>query len=403
METLAACPHCRTVMLPGQTECLSCGRQAQAVPAETKHTHVPDEAVAFCPFCARGGEPSAAPQPTLWLDAKPDRRVLRALVLIGGGLLLAVGVMFGVRSLFFTPENAINDHFAALARRDPAAALDTLDTRGRRQMSGLPLAREGALRSPDYRPPADVRVDRVETYDDAFARSDSTNMVRATVHFRVGAHRQNAVIFLVRDKKSSWLFFHRWRLLNAAGSVAADVASSSGVMVAGQPIAKGQEDDGIESPAFAGEYTVRLPGNPLLESAPGSVLVSYGYESPAVARLQPTLRPLAQDGAAAMVHAYLDACAKSTDAAPEGCPLSSGHYDASNVSWTIDAYPQVTVEMVDGVPTVSTNTLGSATVSGNDGDLYGETSHFSEKTDVSVTGSLVLVDGGKISFRPGAG
>lgn len=400
METLSACTHCRTVMLPGQSECLRCGRPARPVPDGTPHAHVPDATVAFCPFCARHGEVTTASEPDgLWGESKPDHRVLRALVLIAGGLLLAAGVMFGVRALFFTPEKAINDHFAALADRDPSAALDTLDPRGRRQMSRLPLTRASVLRSPDYRPPTGMRIDRVEPYDDVFA-TNTANMVKATVHFRVGSLRRNAVLFLVRDRKSSWLFFHRWRLLNASGSVAADVAGSSRVVVAGQPITQDNGGGGIQSPAFAGGYTVRLPDNPLLASAPGSALVSYGYESPAVARLRPALRPSAQGTAEAAVRGYLDGCARSTDAVPQGCPLSTGHYGASNVSWTIEAYPKITLAMVDGTPTVSTETLGSVTVSGEDGGVYGGHARFSERADVSVMGSLRLVDG-KVMFSPG--
>ncbi|MDN3353023.1 hypothetical protein [Actinomadura sp. DC4] len=351
----------------GAVSCAACGRALRWEDAEA-----PESAAVVGPE-------------SVWVDRRPvSRRVRLVAVVTAAGLLALLVVPVIVDRIFFTPEAALHGFFGALAHRDAAAALRAVDTR---DTGDEPLLRSAVLRSHDYVPPADLRIERINT------RSDPE---LAVVSFRVGERRLTASLAITRERHKT---FNRWRVqgLPPVGISAAGVTeiSVNGVRVKTDAPATPDAPRTIQASALPGGYALRVPDNPVVQATEQELYVGDSGQ----ATLQASVKPGAESEVDTQVRAYLDQCAQSTDTSPKGCPFSVFLLGTpTSLKWKITKYPDITVVVSSTGPYVRTGDEGSATASGEAKD-FSTTEHFSESDAFSVEGP-VDVSAGSVKWTP---
>ncbi|MCO5987007.1 hypothetical protein NE235_12945 [Actinoallomurus spadix] len=284
---------------------------------------------------------------------------------------------------FFTPKAAIRGFFDALARRDAPAALHALP---KGVGEDEPLLTSAVLRSRDYVPPRHVRILRQTQEDDH-------RLVE--VGFQIGAKRETGTVRLEREDGA---FFTHWRV-NGLQEVRGAATGATELTVNGVRL---RTDSAEAQPrafstfALPGGYTVRLPDNPVLGASPEQVhAAGTGNE----VTLQPTVKASAVGEADNQVRSYLDQCAQSTELSPTGCPFSVLVFGTpSTLRWKIDKYPQITVQMSQDGPYLTTVAEGSATAAGTAKD-FSSTEKFSKSDSFSVEGP-VEVAGNGVKWTP---
>ncbi len=417
MVVTAACPHCRTALLPGLDGCLRCGHPVDApVQACTECAHPNTVAARFCSHCGhRLGTPAAPPESPGDLAAaganeifvSATSRTPRPLIVaaaILGVLILGVSVVKAVQSVFFDPVNTVEAYFSALADRDAAEVMNTLVPGDAGEVS---LLTSEVLASSGYEPPVDVKVLESTMTEGGAAPSEDpyddtpVEMAAVRVEYRLGGERAEEVLYLRQDEATSVGIFHRWRIMNGVETLAVSAPGVDAVVVAGATLTPDPEQDGIRLSAYPGTYRVGLAEHPLWSA--DEVVTRVGDQSTpeVVAVLQPTLKESARSVVDERIRAYLDGCAKSTTTSPPGCPFSSYNWqEVRNVRWKIDEYPRYTLLEDEGGLRVRTEESGKASVTGTEVSSWSsQTSPYSDDVTFDIAGT-VSATGGQVLFVP---
>jgi hypothetical protein len=347
---------------------------------------------AACVACGRAlrWEEAAVPRPgigpeSVWVDRRPVSRRARVIAIVTVAALVALLVVpVIVDRIFFTPEATVHDFFGALAHRDVAAALRAVDDP---RVGDEPLLRSAVLRSHDYVPPTDLRIERIDTGRDP---------ALAAVSFRVGQRRLTASLGMARERHKT---FNRWHLEGlpqvAISAMGVTELSVNGVRMKTDAPAAPDGPRVIQASVLPGGYALGVPDNPVVQAVPQELYVGDGGQ----ATLQASVKAGAEAQVDTQVRAYIDRCAQSTDASPDGCPFSVFLLGTpTSLKWKITKYPRITVEITPAGPYVRTGDEGSATASGVAKD-FSTTEHFSESDTFSVSGP-VDVSGGGVKWTP---
>jgi hypothetical protein len=360
--TAPRCAACGAAQPAGAVSCAACGRALRW-----------EDAGASEPAAVVGPE-------SVWVDRRPVSRRARVIAVVTVAVLLAVLVVpVIVDRILFTPEATVHGFFGALAHRDAAAALRAVDTVG---SGDEPLLRSAVLRSHDYVPPTDLRIERIDTGSDP---------ALAAVSFRVGERRLTASLGMTRERHKT---FNRWHIEGlpqvAISAVGVTELSVNGVrMKTGAP-ATPDAPRMIQADALPGGYALGVPDNPVVQAVRQELYVGDGGQ----ATLQASVKPGAEAQVDAQVRAYIDHCAQSTDASPDGCPFSVFLLGTpTSLQWKITKYPRIAVAMTPAGPYVRTEDEGSATASGVAKD-FSTTDHFSESDTFDVKGPVDVSAGG---------
>jgi hypothetical protein len=317
---------------------------------------------------------------SVWVDRRPVSRRARVIAVVTVAVLLALLVVpVIVDRVFFTPEATVHGFFGALANRDAAAALRAVDTAG---TGDEPLLRNAVLRSHDYVPPTDLRIERIDTGSDP---------VLAMVSFRVGERRLTASLGMTRERHKT---FNRWHIEGlpqvAISAVGVTELSVNGVRMKTDAPTTPDAPRVLQVDALPGGYALQVPDNPVVQVVQQELYVGDGGQ----ATLQASVKPGAEAEVDTQVRAYIDHCAQSTDASPDGCPFSVFLLGTpTSLKWKITKYPRITVEMTPAGPSVRTGDEGSATATGVAKD-FSTTEHFSESDTFSVEGPVDVSAGG---------
>jgi len=449
MTGYGVCPHCRTVLLPGQQRCVQCNHPVPGSGPPTGAGPVPDRAPASPPDAgpvpAAPGDPGPARQHEAWGERAAERpdssatwssqawpeaeepisstaapssgewvvqetlrdempRIPRRTWMISGAVLAGIAALFVgravIQSFVFTPEMAVRDYFAALADRDAEAAARAMVPTADRPRSN-PLMRNPVLRDKRYTPPTHARIVQVT------ADERHEDLKTARVQVRIGSRSRVLDIGVERESDTSRLFFHRWRVSDSAvGTLVVAAPGADAARINGVQIIRGESEDGasgtgtgpppISAAAFPGRYTVGLSRQPLLTAAPRQAYVtgpaeetSMGEPRPTVT-LAPKVKPTAVTTVRRKIKRYLDHCATSRAEAPENCPFHSYQFGSvSATHWKITQYPQITLRREsDGNFAVRTTAQGAATFSGQSEDFLDHKKPFSEQVNFSVDGPV---------------
>ncbi|MBE8524316.1 zinc ribbon domain-containing protein [Amycolatopsis sp. H6(2020)] len=416
MTTLVNCRTCRNVVAPGAAACPRCGETVERTPCP--HCDAPTQPDArFCHQCGRsltaaaGDEGQDPPTPPTGLAVpadpfvrpwQPSRRaglvtvvVVSVLVVLGAGL-------FVVQQTVFSPEAALTGYFDALADRDADAAASYVSS---------PPPRGDMLRSPDYEPPTgleirnvtDLRMDfkhvkdikdpellkKAEDYEDLEPKI-------ASISFVVGGHEQSGEVWLTRRKSHTWGVFRDWTISDLRSTLRITTTTAVPLRVDGQTVAANGPRGEVEIPVFPGRHKVDVADNPLLEADQNVVDAALGATDVA---LDVRVKASAQQAAQDQVKTYLDQCATQQTAEPRNCPFRLPYYsEVVNVSWKIEAYPEVELRQTQsGEVAVRTRTgsQGRVTVTGT---RSGGTPYQDDQT-FSVSGSF-YPDQGRLVFSP---
>lgn len=236
------------------------------------------------------------------------------------------------------------------------------------------------------------------------------------VSYDLGGSKETLTLALRKAGRTA-LFFDDWRLQTPPMShltVATPVLDAVRVNGVAVPTA----DGAVDLPAFPALYTVGLAEESDFVSAddvPARVFFAgadgeYGD----TATLQASASDTFQSAVEVQVRAHVDECAASSELEPTGCPFGgSGLWyidDAESVSWSIDAYPMVSVQTPEeygyyGTPEDAaawyevTSTPGEATVTGTHEDFSGDRERFEEEQTLVVGSTAAIVDG-EVVFEP---
>ncbi|MFC5688232.1 zinc ribbon domain-containing protein [Amycolatopsis mediterranei] len=393
MTTLVNCRTCRNAVAPGAAACPRCGEAVERTPCPHCDASVQPDA-RFCHRCGRsltaaaGDEVQDPPTPpngyAVAADPfvrpwQPSRKaglvtavVVSVLVVLGAGL-------FVVQKVVFTPEAALNGYFDALAERDAETAASYL--------AGDRLSGD-MLRSPDYQPPAGLKIHDVE--------DDGDDTKTASISFVVGGHEQSGKVQLTRRRTHTWGVFRDWAISDLRPTLRITTTTAVPVRVDGETLATSGQRDDVEIPVFPGRHKVDIADNPLLEADQNVVDAALGAtEVPLGVRVKASAQQAAQD----QVKTYLDQCAGQKTAEPPNCPFRLAFYsEVVNVSWKITAYPEVELQQTQsGAVAVRTRTgsQGRVTVTGTQS---GGTPYQDEQT-FSVNGGI-YPDQGRLVFAP---
>lgn len=395
MPTLSACPACRTAVPPGGPTCLRCGHAVdlplRPCPACQQPASADDR------FCARCGATLDAALPAATgttsavdvADVFPEPPSYRRPFLIGvsavGVLILALTLVDVIEWRFFRPQATITGYFVALADRDGARASRLLAS------SDQEILDMTALRSDDYTPPTDVRVDTVETEDDT---------ATARVGFTLGGQRQEMTMSLVRDQDRAAGLFPRWRIVDGTYQVNVYVVGVPSVVLAGVTVPITEAGEAATAHVFPGDYVARLPKHPLLVAEPVTVRAGVQRGAGGGAEMVPSVSPGAREQAERQVRQHVDDCAAKTVLDPDGCPFSTYSYgDARDVHWKIITYPSVSVELDSyrtGMIVVRTVQPGVAKATWR--EVYVSTAYPEDYEDSFTVSGTVVASGDAVTF-----
>ncbi|WP_030453463.1 hypothetical protein [Herbidospora cretacea] len=300
-------------------------------------------------------------------------------------LCLTVGVLKIVERRAFGPEATVRSFFAALAVRDSeaAAALVVESTKAANGMVGLT--------GKAYTPPDSVRV-----ADAVIHEKKATVRVAYTVR----GTEQEIPLTLVRSEQTTGGVFHRWQIARGAVfPIEVDAGAVDAVTVSGTTLPGRQT---LVFGAYPGGYQVTLPAHPIWRLDPVTVFAG-ARALPSAATLAPQVQDAAWTAVGEQLRRHLDACAKSADAAPAGCPFAyaNTYYSLSDLDWRIVSYPLYDVVQDEtGAVVVQTVQEGEARISGKRSYGFYDTARpFSESMTFSQSGQVVA-DGAEIVFTP---
>lgn len=316
----------------------------------------------------------------------------RTFLLVGAALLLLClpSVPLGVvQWAFFRPQAAIDGYFSALADRDVAAAAKWLAPETRNQVAGDQTLTE-LVKSDAYQPITDVTVTALERDGD---------QATAQLSFMLDGVPRTGSIGLRRNESTTLGIFRGWHVIDGVGALAI-TDDQPGLRINGVVVPVPSED-AIVITAVPGVYSATVPQNPLSQTPPASIVVTPGVTQPVAVTVSPQLGPTAYELADAAVKRYLDSCAEQRVPAPADCPFSL-YGGGQNVTWRIDTYPTLEIELVHaGLARVTTasDRRGQVTVSWRETDFFGDVRDYTKEVEFAVRGTLTT-DGEALSFQP---
>jgi hypothetical protein len=337
--------------------------------------------------------------PVVMPPSPPNHVFMKPRTITGAGyfgitmvLILATaiwGAIFIVQQHSYSPEAALRNYSNALAKRDVEAALSNLGPGFTSQLDSSFL--QSLISSPKYQPPTDLQIQSILE-----SKSETNTRTReASLNLRIDTQEYATTLQVLRDHKRTAVLFYKWWLQGGINTLTINAPPATPLQI--NDVAINSHDESTqELTLLFGRYSVGVAENPLLEMKDRTFdLVS----EPVQLSLEPTIRDSALRSIDAQVKAYIDDCSASSDAIPEGCPLSYnsyGFYDAlDSVEWSIRKYP-VTTTFLDpeqGLVKVQTETNGIAEIkfSGSE-PTYRDTVSFSVSGEaVSKNNEVVFV------------
>ncbi|WP_314192221.1 hypothetical protein [uncultured Arthrobacter sp.] len=295
------------------------------------------------------------------LTAKGRKRLLLAGVVVGVVMVLAVGSVVTVNAVKPGPDQPVKDYARALVDGDARKALEILDP-------DVPNE-ERTLLTNEVLGAAANRIDGFSIISTKV--SGESAQVRAEL--RQGGRKYEQTFTLVKNRPE--LLDDHWKLeafplqhviISADAPLAA--VSVNGITVTADQNDASAYGTNISLPAFPGSYSVGLPDSEKYLSVEDQhVMVSGGalLQAPETARLTVKASDALVAETSRQVAAALDACEKSTDIEPEGCPFSGFAFgEIRNVKWSVTADADYGLtQSFDGTWRLSGGKAGEATVS----------------------------------------
>ncbi len=363
IDLLTTCATCGVDVSDGAHYCAACGYEQPG--------RVPDE----------HGEVVDLVDPHVTAALLPTQPSQTSLLVTIGiiALLLCLTVpLLVARAVFYGPDDIVRDYFSALAARDAKGAWAALAPD--LNASQEPLLSAAAVANPGYAPPANFVLTHLDTDGE-----DAT----ATVTYTADGSSVTDVLRLHEGKATNLL--QRWHITDGTRPVLVQSPGGGPFQLAGVSIQAGSGPASL--PAFPGRYTLSLADNPLFAADP--VPVHPGDQQAAVLNVH--VSPAAETAITARAKQFIDACAKSTQAAPSGCPfgVSNGGY-TEPVHWDVLSYPTYTFNVGDdGQVVVGDQTSGTIRITG------GPNSYYSPDTLTYYVQGTATASGGTVQFTPG--
>jgi len=361
----------------------------------------------FCRSCGIKLEVvnSRAPQRRwpAWLTWGKVITAVVAAAVLGVGTYLWTGA-----NVTYPPDQPVRDYFAALARRDTAAAA---------LLAGL----SSSLLSADalaqgYEPPSGLVVGEI-TYGGALdiTRRPNKHIAYVNVTYTLAGKTHQSTIEVFREQEGP---VRPWNLGSGTTGLI-DVISGhlKTAKVAGASVAtlSTKRLGGGTSQAIAvppGVYQIGVPEHPLLAAKPVTVAVPAQLRPSSTVQIPLELQ-LAPGAPAAVDKAtrdWLDQCAKQPTIEPPTCgfrydPFAEGLYlvgDPTDVKRTIHRYPTLTPAVsknaYDGLVTFGTGTPGRATVVFT-ATVGGTPKAYTKDVEIKVAGAADLDEHGQVGLK----
>ncbi|WP_066375083.1 hypothetical protein [Herbidospora mongoliensis] len=325
-------------------------------------------------------------QPDIFVRHVPGRRrSFMVGVAVFLALCLTVAVLKIVERQVFGPEETVRSFFAGLAGRDPVAAAAFV-VESTTADDGM-----AAMVGKAYTPPESVRV--VDAVIDE-------NRATVAAAYTIRGSEQEILLTLVRNEQATAGLFHGWLITGGAVSqLDVDAGAVDSVTVGGSTVPGRRA---LVFGAYPGGYEVTLPVHPIWRLDPVTVFAGAGG-LPSTATLSPQVQEAAWTAVGKQLRGHLDACAKSAEAAPAGCPFaySTGYYSLNDLDWRIVKYPLYNVVQDEtGSVVVQTIEEGEVAISGTRSyGFYDTAQPFTESVTFSQSGQ-VIADGKEIVFIP---
>lgn len=335
---------------------------------------------------------AAADPSDVFVDYRPRPGRRKAVLLAVAAIVVLVAAVYVVRLTVSAPGSVVAAYFDALTDRDVDAALGNVAPEIA-EPAAPDVVNTAVLRSADYSPPAGVEVSGVEV--------DGRTAV-AAVAFTIEGRAHSASLRLRREEGLLDTVFHRWRLVDALGSITLGEVPPE-ITVNGERIpAYGPEGPRILT-VLPGGYQIGMPpDDPLWDAraTPAQVapLAATEVSIPLVAR------PEVREEVNRQLRQRLDECAASTELLPPGCPFGNQRVArATGVEWEITEYPNVALtagegELGEATMLVETSSEGEAVVTGTQ-QAFGTERPFETVIPFQVPGT-VTGSGGSVSFQP---
>ena len=330
----------------------------------------------------------AEPSPDLEMVVGPPAfsRFLRNVLIIFGGLALITVLLVVVRDTKYSPSAAVDGYLSALAERDTKAALERLDPQSGANSTSLLHA--AVVQSPDYSPPTNYKITKVETDGDRSA---------VTVSMTIGGSPTTMEFDLVRDSASLSKVFRPWRITNGLGAFAVYWPYGANVIVAGERLSS-SSDGSVFAAGYPGSYVVSND-SAVLNSAPITVAVTQDRLE-TIPKFTVTLKDSVGADVNAQIQAKLAGCAAQTTLTLTGCPFSVDNPRSgtpSNVVWTVNTAPTVEISIQPTYVQVTTKAQGSASVTVRFTDSRGKAEDASGTYTFGMDG-YVVDNAGKATF-----
>ncbi|QGN33999.1 hypothetical protein [Microlunatus sp. Gsoil 973] len=253
---------------------------------------------------------------------------------IGVTIVAVVGVLLGIHVLSgdraYTPQAAVRQYFTALTERDADRVVD-LEPDLDQQSYAISV-----LQSPDYRPPARVRIGEIVR----------TGSGRASVEtsYTINDQPFTSSITVVRDARRSILGLRTWRTVRTLAGVQLNSPFFSGPKINNRLIP--QNSDAVP-PLLPGGYRVTSAPNPLADVPPAEVAVPVGAAG--AADLTPRLKAGARMAIDPLVAEYVDRCIDAVNhrKPTRDCRFVAGVEVRAGEMITVDRYPRSKLVLSD--------------------------------------------------------
>lgn len=363
----------------------------------------------FCQACGinlqRG---NGAPTPTRgrWPAWATRGKLITAAVL---AVVLAIGAyLWRGANVSYPPEQPVRDYFAALARRDTAAAAALAG------LSSSLLAGEALTHG--YEPPADLAIGEI-SYGGALdqTRRPNKHVAYVEVTYTLAGKPYQSTIEVLRARDGP---VRPWSLGSGATGLIdvisehvtkATVAGASVATLPSKRLGSGTEKAIAVPP---GVYHIGLPEHPLLTAKAATVAVPAELRPSSTVQVPLELELAAGAGAAVdkATRLWLDQCASQHTIEPPTCGFRYDAYadglfmvgDPSDVRWTIHRYPTLTLAVsrraLDGLVNFTTDKSGAATVVFT--ATVGSTRQtYTKDVEIKVVGAAALDEQGQVGLK----